>query len=51
MCGSPLAVSLKAQITAAGPQLEPVLRQLVMFGLESFRKHTEVAAELGSEPE
>lgn len=43
----PLVESLKAQIAAAGPRLEPILRDLVTFGLESFRKHTEVAAELG----
>jgi len=47
----PPVESLKAQITAGGPRLEPVLRQLVTFGLESFRKHAEVAAELGHKPE
>lgn len=45
----PVAGSLDAQILAAGPRLEPILRQLVRFGLESFGKHTEVAAEPDTE--
>jgi hypothetical protein len=44
----PPVAGLKAQIAAAGPHLEPVLRQLVSFGMETFRKHAEVAAELNS---
>jgi hypothetical protein len=47
----PLLEALKAQIAAAGPRMEPVLRDLVTFGLESFRKHIKVAAELGPKPE
>lgn len=50
---NPPVESLKAQLAAAGPQLEPLLRQLLLFGFESFRKHSEVAAELalGSGPD
>jgi hypothetical protein len=47
----PPVEALKGQIAAAGPRLEPVLRQLVRFGLESFGKHTEIAAELDPETE
>jgi predicted short-subunit dehydrogenase-like oxidoreductase (DUF2520 family) len=36
----------KAQIASAGPELEPVLRQLLVFGFETFHKHIEVGAEL-----
>ena len=43
----PPVASLRAQIAAAGLHLEPVFRQLVSFGLETFRKHAEVLAELG----
>lgn len=39
---------LEAQIAAAGPELEPVLRQLILFGFETFHKHEEVGLELAA---
>jgi hypothetical protein len=42
----PLPASLQAQIAAAGPHLEPVMRQLLLFGFETFQKHQEVGREL-----
>jgi hypothetical protein len=47
----PLAAHLKARIAAVGPQLEPILRQLLAFGFESFGKHIEVGRELGDRPD
>lgn len=43
---SPLVKRLEAQIAASGPHLERVLRELVLFGFETFHKHDEVGAEL-----
>jgi hypothetical protein len=37
---------LEAQIASAGPRVELMLRQLLSFGFETFRKHGEVAAVL-----
>ena len=34
----PTAASLEAQIAATGPHLEPVFRQLLLFGFETFHK-------------
>jgi hypothetical protein len=47
----PPVARLEAQITSAGPELEPVLRQLLAFGFRTFRKHREAGVELaeGSE--
>jgi hypothetical protein len=42
----PGLATLRAQLRAAGPQLEPVLRQLLMFSFETFQKHTEAVTEL-----
>ena len=42
----PPVVTLEAQITSAGPELEPVLRQLLVFGFETFHKHREAGEEL-----
>jgi predicted short-subunit dehydrogenase-like oxidoreductase (DUF2520 family) len=42
----PLVERLQAQIASAGPELEPVLRQLLVLGFETFHKHGEVGAEL-----
>jgi hypothetical protein len=47
----PRVADVSARIAAVGPRLEPVLRQLVKFGLESLRKHAEVAAELSHKPD
>jgi hypothetical protein len=38
--------ALRAQLEAAGQQLEPVLRQLLLFSFETFQKHPEAASEL-----
>ena len=46
----PAVASLEAQVTSAGPRLEPVMRQLLLFGFETFRKHREVAAALAADP-
>ena len=46
----PTAASLEAQIAATGPHLEPVLRQLLLFGFETFHKHREVGAALAIDP-
>jgi len=43
---NPPVERLKSQLTAAGPLLEPALRQLLLFGFATFRKHTEAGAEL-----
>jgi hypothetical protein len=45
----PAVASLEGQVAAAGPILEPVLRRLLLFGFETFRKHGEVAAELAGD--
>jgi hypothetical protein len=37
---------VEAQLAEAGPELEPVIRQILLLGLESFDKHPEIAAEL-----
>jgi hypothetical protein len=42
----PPVEGLRSQLAAAGPHLEPVLRQLLLFGFETFRKHRECGAEL-----
>jgi hypothetical protein len=44
---------LEAQIASAGPELEPVLRQLLVFGFETFRKHEDALDKLtrGGEPD
>jgi hypothetical protein len=42
--------ALHDQLKAAGPELEPVLRQLLLFGFESFQKHREVVTELQRQP-
>jgi len=46
----PLVERLRAQIGIAGPHLEPLLRQLLLFGFETFHKHRDVAAELAPGP-
>ena len=38
----PDAQRLEAQISGAGPEAGRILRELVLFGLESFQKHLEV---------
>jgi hypothetical protein len=47
---NPAVEDLKAQIAAAGSSLEPVLRQLVLFGFERFNKHKDLGAELTPDP-
>jgi len=47
----PTVASLEAQIAATGPYLEPVLRQLLLFGFETFHKHQEVGAALAINPD
>jgi len=42
----PPVVRLESQISSAGQELEPVLRQLLVFGFETFHKHGDVGAEL-----
>jgi hypothetical protein len=42
----PQLEGLRSQLAAAGPHLEPVLRQLLQFSFETFRKHREFGAEL-----
>jgi hypothetical protein len=42
----PPLVPLEAQMASVGPELEPVLRQLLIFGFETFHKHRDAAAEL-----
>jgi predicted short-subunit dehydrogenase-like oxidoreductase (DUF2520 family) len=42
----PPVTRLQAQIAAAGPHLEPVFRQLLLFAFETFGKHGEVGGEL-----
>jgi hypothetical protein len=42
----PRVVPLEAQIASAGPELEPVLRKLLVFGFETFGKHRDAGAEL-----
>lgn len=44
----PAVASLEAQVASAGPQLEPLMRQLVLFGFETFHKHREVGAALAA---
>jgi hypothetical protein len=46
----PLVDRLEAQIATVGPHLGPVLRQLVLFGFETFHKHGEVGEELTAIP-
>jgi hypothetical protein len=45
----PQLEELKSQLVAAGPHLEPILRQLLLFSFETFHKHREFAAELTEE--
>jgi hypothetical protein len=42
----PAVAPLEAQIAAAGPHLGPVLRQLLLFGFETFGKHGETGTEI-----
>jgi predicted short-subunit dehydrogenase-like oxidoreductase (DUF2520 family) len=42
----PELANLQAQLESAGPQLEPVLRHLLLFGFEAFHKHDEIGAGL-----
>jgi predicted short-subunit dehydrogenase-like oxidoreductase (DUF2520 family) len=42
----PDVLRLEAGIHAAGPQLEPLFRHLLLFGLNTFDKHPDVAAGL-----
>lgn len=42
----PEVARLEARIAAAGAQLEPVLRQLLLFGFDTFRKHRDAGGEL-----
>jgi hypothetical protein len=42
----PSAARLRAQISAAGPRLDAILRQLLLFGFDTFHKHREVSAAL-----
>jgi hypothetical protein len=37
---------LRAQLEAAGSSLEPVMKQLLLFSFETFRKHADAATEL-----
>jgi hypothetical protein len=46
----PQLATLEAQIGIAGAELEPVLRQLLLFGFETFRKHRDVAGKLTVDP-
>jgi hypothetical protein len=46
----PLVDGLRTQLAAAGPHLEPVLRQLLLFGFEKFRKHGEIGGKLSPDP-
>jgi hypothetical protein len=41
----PTEVRLEAEIASAGPELGPILRQLVLFGFDTFHKHGEVGEE------
>jgi hypothetical protein len=45
----PAVASLEAQVTSTGPHLEPVMRQLLLFGFETFHKHKEVGAALATD--
>ncbi len=40
----PDAEQIEAQVAAAGKHLGPVLRQLLLFGFETFDKYPELAA-------
>jgi hypothetical protein len=42
----PQVEGLQSQLAATGLQLEPVLRQLLLFSFETFRKHKELGAQL-----
>jgi hypothetical protein len=42
----PGVLRIEAQIAAAGTQMEPMLRGLLLFGLDSFEKHEDLAAVL-----
>jgi hypothetical protein len=42
----PPTTRLRAQIAAAGPQLGAILRQLLLFGFDTFQKHREVSTSL-----
>jgi hypothetical protein len=46
----PALARLEAQVTSAGPHLEPMMRQLLLFGFETFHKHREVGAALATDP-
>jgi predicted short-subunit dehydrogenase-like oxidoreductase (DUF2520 family) len=42
----PPVAQLHAQLKAAGPSLEPVMKQLLLFSFETFHKHADAATEL-----
>ncbi len=44
----PSSARLRSQLTAAGPELEPVLRHLLLFAFETFGKHDAAAADLAA---
>jgi hypothetical protein len=46
----PQPAALEAQIVIAGADLEPVLRQLLLFSFETFSKHRDVAGQLKLDP-
>jgi hypothetical protein len=46
----PEVARLEAQIGAVGPRLETVLRQLLLFGFDTFRKHRDAGGELEAPP-
>jgi hypothetical protein len=48
---SPAAERIQRQIAAAGAHLGPALRQLLLFGLETFGKYAEVEREIQVPPE
>jgi hypothetical protein len=42
----PPVAQLHAQLKAAGAELEPVMKQLLLFSFDTFHKHADAAAEL-----
>jgi hypothetical protein len=44
----PDAERLRAQLTAAGPELEALLRQLLTASFERFRKHSDIGLEISA---
>ena len=42
----PRVAQLNAQLKAAGPELEPVMKQLLLFSFDTFHKHADAATEL-----